>query len=67
MLEESRENMMEQNPEMTSEQVDTAMGFSEKLMSPAIMAAFGIIASLFFGFIISLIAGLIMKQNRPEH
>lgn len=67
MLEMTRENMLEQNPEMTSEQVETAMGFTEKMMSPAIMAAFGIIASLFFGFIISLIAGLIMKQNRPEH
>ncbi len=67
MLEVTRENMLEQNPEMTSDQVETAMGFTEKMMSPAIMAAFGIIASLFFGFIISLIAGLIMKQNRPEH
>jgi uncharacterized membrane protein YeaQ/YmgE (transglycosylase-associated protein family) len=31
------------------------------------MTAMGMIFTLFFGFIVSLIAGLIMKQNRPEH
>jgi len=63
----SQEQMIEQRPDMTQEQIDMAMSWTEKMMSPAIMGAIGIIASLFFGFIFSLIAGLIMKQNRPEH
>ena len=66
MLDKARENMLEQNPNMTDEQLETAMGFTSKFMSPGIMFAFGLIASLFFGFIVSLITGLIMKQNRPE-
>ena len=65
MLELTRENMIDQNPNMSDSDIETAMGFTEKFMSPGVMAAFGIIGSLFFGFIISLIAGLIMKQNRP--
>jgi type IV secretory pathway VirB6-like protein len=67
MLDFTRERMYEQNPNMTEEQAEMALSMSEKFMSPGIMSAFAVIGSLFFGFIISLIAGLIMKQNRPEH
>lgn len=66
MLELTREKMFEQNPNMTEEQAKMALDMSEKFMSPSMMSMFAIIGSLFFGFIISLIAGLIMKQNRPE-
>lgn len=65
MLEVTREQMIERNPEMTEDQMQVALDMTEKFMSPGLMAVFGIVASLFFGFIISLIAGLIMKQNRP--
>ena len=66
MLEASRVKMLEDNPEMTQEQIDMAMSISEKMMSPGILTAIGVIASLFFGFIISLISGLVLKNNRPE-
>ncbi len=65
-LEFSREQMLEQNPDMPQEQIDMAMGMSEKFMSPLIMSAFAMIATLFFGFIISLFAGLAMKKNPPQ-
>lgn len=67
MLDFTRDRMYEQNPNMTEEQAEMALSMSEKFMSPGIMSAFAVIGSLFFGFIVSLIAGLIMKQNRPEH
>ena len=66
MMEISEQRMMESNPNMTQEQKEVALSMSEKFMSPAIMTAIGIIVSLFLGFIISLIAGLVMKQERPE-
>jgi len=67
MLEITEENMLEKNPNMTEDERNMAMDITKKMMSPAIMAAIGLIVSLFFGFVISLIAGLVMKQNRPEH
>lgn len=67
ILEMTREQMYEQNPNMTEEQAEMALSMTKTFTSPGIMAAFGIIASLFFGFIISLIAGLVMKQPKPEH
>ncbi len=66
MLEATRVKMINDNPNMTQEQMDMALGMTEKMMSPGILVAFSVIASLFMGFIISLISGLIMKNNRPE-
>ena len=67
LMDVTRDNMLEQNPNMTESQVESAMDITSKFMSPFAMITFSIIASLFFGFIISLIAGLVLKQNRPEH
>jgi len=66
-MEYTREQMIAQNPNMTEEQMEMGLSISEKMMTPWIMSAMAIIVTLFFGFIISLIAGLIMKQNRPEN
>ena len=67
MLEATETKMIEQNPNMSSEQMEMALSMTEGMMKPWIMVAIGIIATLFFGFIISLVVGLIMKQNRPAH
>lgn len=60
------EKMRVENPEMTPEQLDGIRSMQEKFSSPLIRSAFQIIASLFIGFIISLIGGLIVKKSRPE-
>ncbi len=51
---------------MTDEQIEMQLGIMEKTSGPVITSAFVIIGSLFFGFIISLIAGLIMKETKEE-
>jgi hypothetical protein len=66
-LEFTRETIITDNPDMTQEQLDMTMGITEKMMTPLVMSAMGIIFTLFLGFITSLVAGLIMKVNRPEH
>ena len=66
-IEIAREQMLSQNPDMTQEQMDMATGITEKMMTPTIMTAMGIIVPLFLGFITSLICGLILKVNRPEN
>ena len=63
MMKVGEQKMLEQNPNMTDEQLEVAKGMQEKMSSPLIGAAFGIIGSLFFGFIISLIEGLILKRT----
>ena len=65
-LELSLENMRIQNPEMPQDALDTVRSIQEKMSSPIIFSAIQIIFALFFGFIISLIGGLIVKKSKPE-
>jgi uncharacterized integral membrane protein len=51
---------------MTSEQIEGAKSMMETFSSPAITSAIGIIAAAFFGFIISAIAGAIMKRTEED-
>ncbi len=63
VMEVQREKLLE-NPDMTEAMVDQSIEMMEKFSSPYISIAFSIIGSLFFGFIISLFAGLIMKKKQ---
>ena len=65
-LELSMDTMRAENPEMPQEALDTARSMQEKMSSPLIFSAVQIIFALFFGFIISLLGGLIVKKSRPE-
>ena len=65
-LEYEKVKMIEQYPDMTDEQIDSSMAIAEKFVSPLVTSAFILIGSLFVGFIISLIAGSIMKKNNPN-
>jgi len=66
MMKVAEQKMLEQNPNMTDEQLEMAKGMQEKMSSPLIGIAMGVIGSLFFGFIISLIEGLILKSPSIE-
>ena len=65
-LDLTMDTMRSENPEMPQEALDTVRSIQEKMSSPLIFSAVQIIFSLFFGFIISLISGLIVKKSRPE-
>ena len=66
MMKVGEQKMLEQNPNMTDEQIEMARGMQEKMSGPLVGIAMGIIGSLFFGFIISLIEGLILKSPSVE-
>jgi hypothetical protein len=60
------DKMRIENPEITQDQLENIRAMQEKFSGPLIRSAFQIIGSLFIGFIISLIGGLIVKKSRPE-
>ena len=66
MADVQRTQMTENFPNMSESQINDAMEMNAKFSSPWIVAAFAIIGNLFFGFIIALIAGLIMKNKNPQ-
>ena len=65
-LDLSMDTMRSENPEIPQEALETARSIQEKMSSPLIFSAVQIIFSLFFGFIISLIGGLVVKKSKPE-
>ena len=66
MLEVSQQKMIEAYPNFTDEQFEASMEMAKKMSGPYINSAIIIIGSLFLGFIISLIGGLIMKKSDEE-
>ena len=58
-----REAALERFPDLSDEQLDGQMEMVKKFSSPIMTSAFALIGSLFFGFVISLIEGLILKND----
>jgi len=66
MMQMQQDKMMEMNPNMSDEQINAAMTMAKKFSSPWVIMAFGLLYSAFVGFIVSLVATLIMKKNKEE-
>lgn len=64
MLEIQQQSMIDQG--MSEEQIEAAQEMGAKFSSPLMMSAFGIIGSAIGGFIISAIAGAIMKKTEEN-
>jgi len=59
-------SMIEMYPNMSDEQLENAIEMSKKFSGFGMISAIIMIMSLFFGFVISMIAGLIMKKTQEE-
>ena len=51
---------------LTDEQIEGAKVMMDKMSNPMMTAGFTVIGSLFFGFIISLITGAVMKESKED-
>ncbi|MCK5782423.1 MAG: DUF4199 domain-containing protein [Flavobacteriales bacterium] len=63
ILDNAEQAMLEQNPDMSDEQLDMALGMASKFSSPAITVPLGIIGSAIIGLVISIITGLFVKKS----
>ena len=59
--------MLEAYPNMSDKELESAMVMSEKMSGFGMIAAITLIMSLFFGFIIAVISGLIMKRSEEDY
>ena len=66
MMKVTEQKMLESNPNLTDDQIETALSITKMFSKPIIGIAMAIIGSLFFGFIISLIEGLILKKTDED-
>ena len=65
-FEYQKQKMLQENPEISLESVNKMFDMQKEFSGPFIISGFIIILNLFFGFIISLIVGLIVKKSKPE-
>lgn len=63
-LDQAKTQMLDASPNMTEEQMDQALKMTSMFTTPLFFSLMSIIGSLFFGLIISLIGGLIMKKEQ---
>jgi predicted DNA-binding ArsR family transcriptional regulator len=68
MLETIREQAVIQMEErgMSDSQIEQAMEMQARFTTPEMILVFGILASIFFGFIIALIVTAFTKKSNPE-
>jgi len=64
-LEKTQQEMLDSNSSMSDAQMEQALAISRKMVSPFAQATFSLVGSIFFGFIISLVIGLIIKKKNP--
>jgi hypothetical protein len=57
------QTIIEQNPQMTDEQLEQAKGFAAMFNNSGVNVAITIVFSLFLGLIISFFSGLVMKKT----
>lgn len=65
-IEFQKQKLLQENPEISIENVNRMFDAQKEFSGPFITAGFIIIFNLFFGLIISLIGGLILKKSQPE-
>jgi len=65
-MEIARQKMLD-NPNLSEEQIDAQMAMAEKFSGPGMIAAFGLLWTLFLGFIISLIGSAILQKKENEY
>ena len=64
-LEIARQKLMD-NPNMSEEQIEAAIEMQKKFTGPTFLIPIMLIFSLFIGFVVSLIASLIMKRTEED-
>ena len=65
-IEYQKQKLIQEKPEIPLEDVNKMFEMQKEFSGPFIISGFIIILNLFFGFLISLIVGLIVKKSKPE-
>ena len=65
-IEYQKQKMLQENPEISLENVNKIFDMQKEFSGPIVTSGFIITFNLFFGFIISLVVGLVLKKSQPE-
>ena len=63
ILLKAEETLLESSPNMSDEQFDTTMMWTEKMTSPVMITVWATLANMFFGVVLSLIIAIFAKRE----
>jgi len=63
MLEKAEESILSSNPEITDEQLDLALNWTEKMMNPTWISIIVLVSSTFFSLVFALITSIFIKKE----
>lgn len=66
ILMQTKQVMLKQNPDLTSEQIEMALSITKKFSSPVFSVPVTLLMFSFLGLIYSLIIGLIIRKDKPQ-
>ena len=66
LLQKAEENMLKRKPDLSDEELDMAMKFTENMMKPWWMAFMGMLNFVFFSLIFALVSAIFIKRPAPE-
>lgn len=66
MMAISEEKILSQNPEVSDEELDMALGFAKNMMKPWWISIIALLANTFFSLIFSLITSIFIKKENPD-
>jgi hypothetical protein len=66
ILEQSRQEMMKQNTNLSDEQIETALSYTAKFTTPLMMMVWGFITYVVISAIIGLLAAIFIKKEDPS-
>lgn len=67
MIALSKESMIKENPNMTSEQLEMGISMIKKFSNPLIAIPFTLVMYSFLGLLYSLVIGAFVKNNNPQN
>jgi hypothetical protein len=67
LLQQSEERILEQRPDISDEEYDMAMKFTENMMKPWWMTLMSVLSNVFFSLVFALITSIFIKRPKPEN
>ncbi len=66
-LEIASQKMIDENPNLNDEEIESAINMQKKFSSPAFLVPIMLVANLFIGFVISMITSAIMRKSEEQY
>ena len=65
ILLKSEEEIFQQNPNISDEEMEKVLSMIEKFLTPTMMSLVGLLSGTFMGFLFSLLTSAFLKRNKP--